>query len=95
MPEIVILTCPATREVDERFALVAVDVSTARVQRVSEVLSGEALRTLLRERGEPSWCIAARIAMARQQIADVSCLDSELAPKSLPLRARGAGTHRS
>ncbi len=71
MPELLIQTCPGQHERDERFALVA--VSDARVQRVSEALSGEAMRALLEGRGEPAWHVTARLAIARQQLADADC----------------------
>jgi hypothetical protein len=81
MPELLIQTCPGQHERDERFALVAIDVSGARVQRVSEVLSGEAMRTLLEGRGEPAWHVTARLAIARQQLADADCRPSVLSAR--------------
>jgi hypothetical protein len=95
MPEILIQTSPGLRETEERFALVSIDYAAARVARVSEALSGVAVRALLEDRGEPLWCIAARIATARQQMADADCRGSELGPRlsqpARPPKARGAG----
>jgi hypothetical protein len=79
MPELLIQTCPGERDADDRFVLVTVDIQDARVQRVSEAVSGHAMRGLPEARGEPSWCIAARMALARQQMADADCRPSELA----------------
>jgi hypothetical protein len=80
MPEILIQTCPGQLEADERFVLVSIDYAAARVRRISEALSGVAIRALLEDRGEPLWCIAARIAIARTQMAHADCHESELAP---------------
>jgi hypothetical protein len=73
---------------------VDVDISTARVQRVSEALSGEDVRALLEDRGEPQWCIAAKLAVARVQMADAECRPSELAVRLSPLQRATAQPER-
>ena len=80
MPEIVLQTGTGKHETDERFAFVEIHMSAAQVQRVPRPSQGMSCARYSNARGEPSWCIAARIAMARQQIADSNCLPSELAP---------------
>jgi hypothetical protein len=84
MPEVLILTRAGKHESDERYSLVEIDVSTARVGRVAEAISGDAVRALLEARGEPQWCIGAKLGLARLQMSVSDCGASELAmPPSL------------
>ena len=79
MPEFLILTRAGKQEIDERYSVVEIDLTTATVGRISDAMPGDAVRALLEARGESQWCIGAKLGLARAQLALWECGTAELA----------------